>query len=73
MTEYIVYKSYLKPSKNQLLPDVIKEYVANTSHIGAHIYLTRNRQDAYRFTDSSKAESVAHLLGMEVQKIEVWE
>ena len=67
MTEYIVYKSYLKAQKGQL-PDVIKEYVADTSHIGAHYDLTRNRQDAHRFMDSSEAESVAYLLDMEVEK-----
>ena len=72
MTEYIIYKNYLKPTKGQL-PEIIKEYVANTSHINAHIDLTRNRQDAYRFVDSIEAESIAYLLDMQVEKIEVWE
>jgi len=72
MTEYIVYKSYQKPTKGQL-PKIIKEYIANTSFINAHIDLTINRQEAYRFVDSSEAKSIAYLLDMQVEKIEVWE
>jgi len=72
MARYIVYKSYLKTRKGQL-PDVIKEYVADTSFIDAHIEFTRKREDAYIFIDSSEAESVAYLLDMETERIEVWE
>lgn len=72
MARYIVYKSYLKPNKGKL-PDVIKEYIADTSFINAHIEFTRKREDAYRFIDCSEAESVAYLLDMETEKIDAWE
>lgn len=74
MVRYLVYQSYMTPSKLRgELPDVIKEYVANDSNIGWHYTFTNNIKNAYFFDDFEidLAKEIAELWNMKLKQLEV--
>lgn len=71
---YLIYQSHLTPSKVRgELPDVIYEFVANTSNIGWHYTFTRNRKDAFVFDGEAytpdEVKEIAELLGMRMKEL----
>lgn len=74
MPRYIVYSSYLSPSKVKgELPDVTYEYIANDSMIPWHYTFTRNIEKAYFFDEfeKDKAKEIALLWSMKMKQLDV--
>jgi hypothetical protein len=72
MKQYVVCKGYLVPSKKRgELPDIVYEYVSNTSDMGVHYDFTVRKEKAYLFDDFEldRAKYVAWLLNMEVKEV----
>lgn len=71
-TQYVVCSSYLVSSKVKgELPDVVYEYIANSSSINWHYDFTRDVKEAYIFDsfEMDKVNEIAWLLNMNVKGI----
>lgn len=66
---FLLKKSYIKYSKNQF-PDVVYEYVSNTSMMPLQVDFTRNEEDAYVFEESELeyAEMLAESCDMRLEE-----
>jgi len=74
MARYVVYQSYIKPSKIKgELPDVIYEYIANDSAIHWHYTFTKNIEKAYFFDDFEidLVNEIAELWNMKLKQLDV--
>ena len=74
MVRYLVYQSYMTPSKLRgELPDIISEYIANDSDIRWHYTFTKNIENAYIFDDFELelVNEIAELLSMKIKTLEV--
>ncbi|WP_342441258.1 hypothetical protein MHB65_18045 [Lysinibacillus sp. FSL K6-0075] len=74
MARYLVYQSYMKPSKIRgELPDITNEYVANDSDIRWHYTFTKDIENAYFFNDFEVdlAKEIAELWNMKLKQLEV--
>ncbi len=72
MSEYILVKKYLVPSKIKgELPDIECEYIAETSMMGWHHEFTRDKKKAYIFTESElgHARMLAETWRMDIEKV----
>jgi len=68
VNEYIVYKSYLIPTKKGSLPDIKYEYLADSIENPSY---SLDLDDAYRFYDLAEVKKVAELLNMEVGRLDI--
>lgn len=68
MNEYIVYKSYLIPTKKGSLPDIKYEYLADSIESPSY---SLDLEDAYRFYELTEAKRMADLLNMEVGRLDI--
>lgn len=70
MGEYIICRKALRPSKVKgQLPDVISEYLAETSHPWWEHDFTRDRSKAFIFPCREEASEIAELLNMEMEEV----
>lgn len=68
--QYVVVKTHLVPSITKgELPDVVKEYLSNTSDIGWQNDYTLDKEDAYVFDDLEEAQWISNSLNMEMETI----
>lgn len=72
MSRYILKKRYTAPSKGDFpLPDIIYEYISDTSLPPYHYEFTRYKDCAYVFDDddTKSAKMIASAWGMKLEQI----
>lgn len=71
MSRYVLYRSHLRSSNSKgEFPEVVYEYVANTSMFPVMYDFTKDISSAYIFDESEKtvASDTALLLGVKIRK-----
>lgn len=71
---WVIYETHLVPSKIRgQLPDIVYEYIANTSDIGYHFDFTKERKCAYVFDNEAytvgEVKEMADLLCMKILEL----